>query len=47
MTIARAIQQYLQTECDLVLVHQLTEAVLRNWLERLAQTPTPKGHRVR
>jgi site-specific recombinase XerD len=37
------LHQYLQTECGLLRVHQLTETVLRNWLERLSQTPTTKG----
>jgi site-specific recombinase XerD len=39
------LQQYLQTDCHLVLVYQLTETALRNWLERLSQTPTTKGAR--
>lgn len=44
-TALASFQQYLQTECDLVLVYHLTETALRNWLERLAQTPTAKGAR--
>ncbi|MBO0780211.1 MAG: tyrosine-type recombinase/integrase, partial [Ktedonobacteraceae bacterium] len=39
------LQQYLQTECHLLHVHQITEKTVRNWLSSLAQTPTPKGSR--
>lgn len=42
-TVLSHLQQYLQTECHFVLVHQLTQTALRGWLERLSQTPTPKG----
>jgi hypothetical protein len=42
-TVLSHLHQYLQTECDLVLVHHLTETALRSWLKRLAQTPTAKG----
>jgi len=37
------LQQYLQTECSLHLVHQITETTIRSWLASLAQTPTPGG----
>jgi len=37
------LHQYLQTECHLLLVHQLTEAAMRNWLASLTQTPTTRG----
>jgi site-specific recombinase XerD len=42
-TVLAHLHQYLQTDGHLVLVHQLTETALRNWLERLSQTPTAKG----
>jgi site-specific recombinase XerD len=37
------LQAYLLTECHLMLVHQITEEVMRNWLASLAQTPTTRG----
>jgi site-specific recombinase XerD len=37
------LQQYLLNECHLLLVNQITETTMRNWLTSLAQTPTPRG----
>ena len=37
------LQQYVLTECHLLLVDQITETTMRNWLASLAQTPTTRG----
>jgi site-specific recombinase XerD len=37
------LQQYLLNECRLLLVYQITETTMRNWLTSLAQTPTTRG----
>lgn len=37
------LHQYLRTECHLLLVQQITETIIKNWLASLAQTPTPRG----
>jgi site-specific recombinase XerD len=37
------LQQYLQAEGHLLLVNQMTETTIRNWLASLAQTPTTRG----
>lgn len=37
------LQQYVLTECHLLLVNQITETTMRNWLEFLAQAPTTRG----
>jgi site-specific recombinase XerD len=37
------LQQYLLTECHLLLVNQITETTMRDWLVFLAQTPTTRG----
>ena len=37
------LQQYLLTECHLLLVNQITETTMRNWLAFLAQTPITRG----
>jgi site-specific recombinase XerD len=37
------LQQYLLTECHLLLVNQITETTMRDWLASLAQTPTTRG----
>ena len=36
-------QQYAVTECHLLLVNQITETTVRNWLASLAQSPTTRG----
>ena len=37
------LQGYLLNECHLLLVYQITETTMRNWLTSLAQTPTTRG----
>ena len=37
------LQQYLLTECHLLLVNQIKETNIRDWLVSLAQTPTTRG----
>jgi hypothetical protein len=37
------LQQYVLSECHLLLVNQITETTMRNWLAFLAQTPTTRG----
>ena len=37
------LQGYLLNECHLLLVYQITETIMRNWLTSLAQTPTTRG----
>lgn len=37
------LHHYLRTECHLLLVNQITETIMRNWLASLAQTPTTRG----
>ncbi len=37
------LQQYVLTECHLLLVNQITETTICNWLAFLAQTPTTRG----
>lgn len=37
------LQQYVLTECHLLLVNQITETTMRNWLAFLAQAPTTRG----
>lgn len=37
------LHQYLRTECGVLLVHQISETIMRNWLRLLEQTPTTRG----
>jgi site-specific recombinase XerD len=37
------LHQYVLTECHLLLVDQITETIIRNWLTSLTQTPTKRG----
>ncbi len=39
------LQQYVLAECHLLLVNQITETTICNWLAFLAQTPTARGSR--
>jgi hypothetical protein len=39
------LQQYVLTECHLLLVSQISEATICSWLAFLAQTPTTRGSR--
>ncbi len=36
-------QQYVLTECHLLLVNQITETTVSSWLAFLTQTPTTRG----
>ncbi|GCE22195.1 tyrosine-type recombinase/integrase [Dictyobacter kobayashii] len=42
-TALRLLQEYLSSECQYVLIHQITEAEIQNWLTFLRERPTARG----